>query len=355
MSHCDLPIRTAIVGFGVAGSVFHAPLIDADEGYRLECIVTGNAERAEKSRERYPQTEIIGDFESLLTALDSGRLVLDLVILATPPEGHCRQAKALIERGLALVIDKPLATSRKEGEDIIQAASTAGVPITVFQNRRLDADFITLARLIENDDLGVIHSFESRFTWWMPEGFGNWRDTTPTNQAGGLLYDLGSHLIDQAIQLFGSLEAIEHAELDRHSSSPGGDEDTFVSLLHRSGVRSRLWMNGLAAQGGPRFHVLGSQAAFVKYGLDAQEAALSRGMSPLDEGYGVDDARALVGSGEDVQQISLMPGDYPGYYHQLAKALASSGPLPVAAEEALYVLTIIEDIHRRFPVRHPAQ
>ncbi|NYS77351.1 MULTISPECIES: Gfo/Idh/MocA family oxidoreductase [Halomonadaceae] len=355
MSHCDLPIRTAIVGFGVAGSVFHAPLIDANESYCLECIVTGNTERAKKGQEHYPQTEIIRDFASLLAALDSGRLVLDLVILATPPEGHCRQAKALIERGLALVIDKPLATNREEGEDIIQAARTAGTPITVFQNRRLDADFITLARLIKNNDLGVVHSFESRFTWWMPEGFGNWRDTTPISQAGGLLYDLGSHLIDQAIQLFGPVDTVEHAELDRHSSNPGGDEDTFVSLIHRSGVRTRLWMNGLAAQGGPRFHVLGSRGAFVKYGLDAQEAALSRGESPLGEGYGVDDSIAFVGAGEDIQQVSLLPGNYPGYYCQLAHALTSSGALPVAAEEALYVLAIIEDIHRRFPLRHPTQ
>lgn len=355
MFRSNLPIRTAIVGFGVAGSVFHAPLIDADDAYRLECIVTGNSERAEKGRARYPQTAIIGDFESLLAAVDNGRLVLDLVILATPPEGHCRQAKALIERGLALVIDKPLATSRQEGEEIIQTARTAGTPITVFQNRRLDADFITLARLIENDDLGEIRSFESRFTWWMPEGFGNWRDTTPISQAGGLLFDLGSHLIDQAVQLFGPLESVEHAELDRHSSDPGGDEDTFVSLLHRSGVRTRLWMNGLAGQGGPRFHVLGSRGAFVKYGLDGQEAALSEGMSPSSEGFGVDDAGALVGIGEDIQKISLMPGNYPGYYRQLAKALTSSGPLPVTAEEALDVLSIIEDIHQRFTVRTPTQ
>ncbi|USZ50416.1 Gfo/Idh/MocA family oxidoreductase [Halomonas sp. DN3] len=350
MSHRDLPLRTAIVGFGVAGSIFHAPLVAADPAYRLEVIVTGDAERAAQARSRYPKARIVADFETLLATVDAGEITLDLVILATPPEGHRRQAEAIIARKLALVVDKPFAACLEDAKAITQAAQEAGTPLSVFHNRRWDGDFLTLSRLIANDALGRVRSFESRFTWWMPEGFGNWRDTTPVDQAGGLLFDLGSHLIDQALQLFGPVDSV-HAELDRHSDSAGADEDAFVTLLHRSGVRSRLWMNGLAAQAGPRFHVLGSQAAFVKYGLDGQEAALARGASPLDDTYGIDDVQPILGAGNDLHQIEPARGDYPAYYSQLAKSLTEDAPLPVTAVEALDVLAIIETVHRHFAVR----
>ncbi|GKW49900.1 Gfo/Idh/MocA family protein [Halomonas sp. NCCP-2165] len=350
MSRHDLPLRTAIVGFGVAGSIFHAPLIDADPDYRLEAIVTGNAERAAKARSRYPHARIVADFDALLAALDTGELALDLVILATPPAGHRHQAEPLIARGLALVVDKPFAASQEDAQAITEAAREAGTPLSIFHNRRWDGDFLTLSRLIADGALGRVRSFESRFTWWMPEGFGNWRDTTPVDQAGGLLFDLGSHLIDQALQLFGPVDTV-HAELDHHSDSPGADEDAFVTLLHRSGVRSRLWMNGLAAQAGPRFHVLGSRAAFVKHGLDGQEAALARGASPRDDDYGFDDIQPVLGAGDDLHRIEAERGDYPAYYRQLARALTGDTPLPVTAAEALEVLAIIETVHRCFAVR----
>lgn len=344
------PIRTAIVGFGVAGSVFHAPLIEAAPDYRLEAIVTGNASRMAQARARYPHVRIIESFEDLLASMDDQRLSLDLLVLATPPSRHRLQAEALIQRGKALVIDKPFAPSVADGLAIVGAAQQAGTPLSVFQNRRFDGDFLTLSRLLETGELGSIRSFESRFTWWMPQGFGNWRDTAPASQGGGLLFDLGTHLIDQAIRLFGPVESV-HAELDRHTGGPGTDEDTFVSLRHRDGVRSRLWMNGLAPLAGPRFHLVGSRSGFLKYGLDSQEAALSKGMSPLDEAYGIDDGQAFMGAGTDHARVDIDRGDYPAFYRQLASAMIANGDIPVLPREAIDTLKVIESIHRRFPIR----
>lgn len=289
------PIRTALVGFGVAGSVFHAPLITPNTDYRLDVIVTGDAQRVATAQQRYPQAWVLPDWPALLKAIDGGEISIDLIVLATPPAQHAEQAVQASQRAIHLVVDKPFAADVQAAEMMIAAAQQANTLLTVFHNRRWDGDFLTLQRTVKQEAFGTVRSFESRFEWWRPQGFGNWRDSVTLAQGGGLLLDLGSHLIDRAMQLFGPVVHAT-AELARHSGpQPDSDEDSFVSLLHHNGVRSRLWMNGQAALNAPRFHLLGSKGAFTHWGLDNQEPQLAAGMSPTDSQYGVTPAGNLPG------------------------------------------------------------
>lgn len=338
------PVRTAVVGFGISGRVFHAPLLAADPAYSLDVIVTSNPERAAQAAALYPQARIVATAAELFAEADK----LDLVVLGTPPVTHFELAGTAIELGLHVVVDKPFVANSEQGSGLIAQAKEAGVHLTVFQNRRWDADFLTLQRLIDDGEFGQVGTFESRFEWWRPEGFQNWRDEATLAEAGGILHDLGAHLIDQAIQLFGPV-AHSHGET-RRAPGPGrtdADHEAFVSLLHNSGVRSRLWMNGMAAQVGARFHVLGSTAGYTKWGLDSQEPALDAGISPTDAGYGVDPEPSWGRLGIDGATKPVPPdrGSYPEFYRLLAGALEGTGPLPVDPADSLEVLRIIEKIH----------
>lgn len=336
-------IRTAVIGFGVSGKVFHTPLIAADPSYSLDAVVTANLERAAEVRRLYPEARIFSTADDLFAAAED----YDLVVLGTPPSTHVTLASAAIARGLHVVVDKPFVPTSDEGERVIALAAAAGVQLTVFQNRRWDADFLTLLRLVHGGSFGEIHSFESRFEWWRPGGFGNWRDSATVAEGGGLLHDLGAHLIDQAIRLFGPVTE-SYGEIANHGPNPeGGESEAFVSLLHVSGVRSRLWMNGVAARTAPRFHVLGSASGYTKWGLDRQEPDLAEGLLPTDPEYGIETETSwgVLGTGGTETAVPAERGAYPRFYVQLAEAIQGTGPLPVDPHESLEVLRIIEGIH----------
>lgn len=341
------PIRTGVVGFGVSGSVFHAPLLAASPAYSLDVIVTADPDRARKASRLYPQARVVPTAEAMFALAAD----LDLVVLGTPPSTHFDLTTEAIRRGLHLVVDKPFVPTSMQGQELIDRASDAGVQLTVFQNRRWDADFLTLRRVIKSGRLGDVKTFESRFEWWRPEGFGNWRDTATQCDAGGILHDLGAHLIDQAVELFGPVERVygETGAGGKGAASQhfGAEQEAFVSLLHESGVRSRLWMNGAAAQAGPRLHVLGTKAGYTKWGLDGQEPALANGVVPKDPAYGVEPqcSWGILGVDGATEAVPAERGDYPHFYSQLAAALHGAGPLPVDPAESLAVLKIIEEIH----------
>ncbi|WOH19221.1 Gfo/Idh/MocA family oxidoreductase [Paenarthrobacter sp. GOM3] len=337
------PIRTAVVGFGVSGKVFHAPLIAADPNYSLDVIVTADSQRAAEAARLYPEARIVPTPEAMFALAGD----LDLAILGTPPLTHLELGATAISCGLNVVVDKPFVTTVAHGEELLARASDAGVQLTVFQNRRWDADFLTLRKLVQDGALGEVRTFESRFEWWRPEGFGNWRDSATLAEGGGILHDLGAHLIDQAIQLFGPVEE-SYGETANHGPHPeAADTEAFVSLLHESGVRSRLWMNGMAAQVGPRFHVLGSKAGYTKWGLDGQEPALAAGVTPSDASYGSEPQRSwgLLGVDGSAAPVPAERGAYPRFYTELAASIRGLGPLPVHPAEALETLKIIENIH----------
>lgn len=340
----NTPIRTALIGFGVSGRVFHAPLIAADSQFSLDVIVTGDPDRAAAASEQYPLAQVVATPQEALEW--SGDL--DLVVIGTPPQTHFDLARDAIERGLNVVVDKPFVTSTANGRSLMRQASQAGVALTVFQNRRWDADFLTLKKLVDEGAFGRVHSFESRFEWWKPHSRSGWKAETSVEQGGGILFDLGTHVIDQAIELFGPVEK-HYGEVVRHSlePSPDADEDTFVSLFHASGVRSRLWMNQLSAQVGPRFHVRGSESAYIKWNLDGQEAALAEGQAPSDTEYGVEAESfwGTLGRDGDRKPVPSERGAYPEFYSLLADSLLRGSPLPVDPAESLEVLKIIEGLH----------
>lgn len=337
------PIRTAVIGFGVSGKVFHAPLVAADSNYSLDVIVTADPSRAAQAARLYPRARIIPTPEELFAEAAN----LDLVILGTPPHTHFGLAATAMAHGLHVVVDKPFVPTSELGEELIGRAADGGVQLTVFQNRRWDADFLTLRKVLASGALGKISTFESRFEWWRPEGFGNWRDTVSLPEGGGILHDLGAHLIDQAIQLFGPVDRSYGETANRGPHPDAADTEAFVSLLHASGVRSRLWMNGMAAQAGPRFHVLGSRSGYTKWGLDGQEPALAAGLPPSDPAYGVEPQErwGLLGADGATAPVPAERGAYPQFYAALSAALRGNGPLPVSPSEPLEVLKIIEGIH----------
>ena len=340
------PLRVGLIGYGLAGSVFHAPLIAATEGLVLDTVSTSDPERQAQARTEHPQVTTVGTPEAVLDRAAG----LDLVVLATPNKTHVPLATAALEAGLPVVVDKPLAATAAEAEKLAALADERGLLLSVFQNRRWDNDFRTVRKLVEDGALGDVQRFESRFERWRPQPKGGWRESGDPVEVGGLLYDLGSHLADQALALFGPVLSV-YAESDVRRPGAEADDDTFIALTHANGVRSHLWVSATTAQLGPRFRVLGSKAGYVKYGLDPQEAALREGLRPGADGarWGVE-AEAWwgrLGSGESPQSgggepVPTLEGDYPAYYAAIAHALRTGGRPPVTALEAAAALRVLE-------------
>jgi len=339
------PIRTGIIGFGLAGRVFHAPFIATNPAFRLDLVSTASVDRAAEAAAQHPGAEIVATPAELLARAGD----LDLVILASPAHTHLEQGLAALEAGANVVIDKPFVPTVSDAKKLITAAEEAGRMLTVFQNRRWDGDFLTLRALIEQGSLGAVHRFESTFERWSGPNRDRWQDTTTIEQGAGITYDLGSHLVDQALQLFGPA-VVEQAELRMVREGSVSDDDGFISLLHSSGVRSHLTMSRAAAQSGPRFRVLGSESGYTVYGLDGQEPALKLQKWPGSEGYGVTPESewgllGIEGSDAGLTAVPTEPGDYPAFYAGVAAAILDGAPAPVDPREALEVVRILERAH----------
>ncbi|MEU0391309.1 Gfo/Idh/MocA family oxidoreductase [Streptomyces sp. NPDC006208] len=339
------PLRVALVGYGLAGSVFHAPLIASTDGLVLDTIVTSNPERQEQARAEYPGVRFAAAPDELWDRADE----LDLIVIASPNKTHVPIATAALQAGLAVVVDKPLAGTAAEAHELADLAEERGLLLSVFQNRRWDNDFLTLRQLIANGELGDVQRFESRFERWRPELKGGWRESGDPEEIGGLLFDLGSHVVDQALTLFGPAVRV-YAEADVRRPGAQTDDDTFIAVTHASGVRSHLYVSAITAQLGPRFRVLGSRAGYVKYGLDPQETDLRTGRRPVPgEAWGVEPEPmwGRIGAGESPLTgggvpVETLPGDYPAYYAAIAAALREKSAPPVTAREAAAALEVLE-------------
>jgi scyllo-inositol 2-dehydrogenase (NADP+) len=335
------PIRAGVLGYGLSGRVFHAPFLAANPDFSLDAIVTSNPERSAAARASYPGVQVLRTAEELFSRGD-----LDLAVIGTPPETHVPLAHAALDAGLAVVIDKPFASTSREGWELLKRARSLGLPITVFQNRRWDGDFLTLRSLLAAGALGEVYRFESRFESFKPGPPRSWKAEATPAAGGGILFDLGAHLIDQAVLLFGPIDDVS-AEL--HTRYPGGvaDDDSFVSLHHASGVRSQLWMSKFAAQVGPRYRVLGSAAAYVKWGLDGQEDAIQAGAAPTDADFGLEaeSAWGTLGADGATTAVPTERGRYADFYARLADALLRGAALPVDPADALRTIEVIERIH----------
>jgi scyllo-inositol 2-dehydrogenase (NADP+) len=340
----ETPVRTAVIGYGLAGSVFHTPLVAATGGMALTSIVTGNPERAAAAQERHPGVRVVATAEELLSDPDE----LDLVVVASPNITHAPLALAAIDAGLPVVIDKPAAATVADTLRIRDAAAKKGVLASVFHNRRWDGDARTLRALLDEGSLGEVHRFESRYERWRPQiKTEAWRERPQPQEAGGLLYDLGSHLIDQALLFFGP---VTHVYAEVRAVRPGAqvDDDVFLALTHAGGARSQLWASSVAADQGPRFRVLGGAASYVKHGLDVQEAALREGGTPSEAGWGAEPESAWgrLGTPEKSEPVPTRPGAYQEYYAGIRDALRTGGRPPVTMDEAAAVIAVIEAARR---------
>src|SRR5213595_1549802 len=234
--------RVAIIGYGLAGAVFHAPLISSTPGMAVAAIVTSNPERQEQAQRDFPKAAILSSAGQLWR----DPTLYDLVVVATPNRSHLPLGIAAMNAGLPVVIDKPISASVSNAEQLISTSERTGKLLTVFQNRRWDNDFLTVRRLLAADLLGPITRFESRYERYRAVLRTHaWREYPAPEEAGGLLYDLGSHLIDQAIQLFGQPVRV-YAELEKRRPGAQVDDDTFVALQFATGVHAHLWMSVVA-------------------------------------------------------------------------------------------------------------
>jgi scyllo-inositol 2-dehydrogenase (NADP+) len=330
-------VRVALVGYGLAGRVFHAPLVAACPGMELAVVVTSHPERQAQVRADHPGATVLASADLLFAEPDR----FDLLVVAATNDVHASLGLAAVGLGKAVLVDKPLATSAAEAAALVRAAADAGVVLTVFQNRRWDSDQLTLRRLVADGSLGTVLRYESRFERWRPQPRADsWREALPAADGGGLLLDLGSHLVDQALQLFGPAARV-YAEIDERRGV--SDDDVFVAIEHAGGVRSHLWAGALAGAPGPRLRVLGSAGAYVVDGLDRQEDVLraSGGLPVGGLAVPADEQGRLV-RGDDVTPVASEPGRWDLFYPAVVAAVRGDGPVPVDPADAVRTLELIE-------------
>ena len=336
-------IRVALVGYGYGGSTFHAPLISTTPAMVLAGVVTRDPARAAEVGRRYPGCRVLDRPDDLFAEPGAW----DVIVVSTPNRTHVGLATAALEAGLHCVVDKPVAADPSAARDLGRLAAARARLLVPFHNRRWDGDFLTVRALVDDGRLGTVHRFESRFERWRPDpsvGRGpGWKDDPDPAAGGGLLFDLGSHLVDQALVLWGRPRDV-YAELDARRPGVHVDDDAFVALSWNDGRRAHLWASALAADPGPRFRVLGSRSAYVKWGMDPQEDALRGGLTPavLDWGAAPPDTWGRLGG----DPVPTVPGAYPRFYAALASSVRDGAPPPVAWADAVTGLEILDAARR---------
>jgi scyllo-inositol 2-dehydrogenase (NADP+) len=329
-------IRTGLIGFGLGGTAFHAPLIEAVAGLELAAVATS---RGDAVRARYPHAAVT-TAEALVADPD-----IPLVVVSTPNHTHVPLALAALEAGKHVVVDKPFATSAADGERLVACAADRGRLIVPFHNRRWDSDFLTVRALLAGGRLGEIMLFEAHWDRFRPDLAQPWKESVAAG--AGQLADLGPHMIDQALMLFGMPEAVS-ADLATQRSGSEVD-DYFDVTLHYGARRVVLSSSRLVAAARPRFSIHGRQGSFVKFGLDPQEAALRGGGSAGDAGHGVEDAGihgVLTHPDGSRETIASERGDYRRFYAGMAAAIRDGAPPPVDPLDALAGLRLIECARR---------
>lgn len=332
-------MEVAVVGYGLGGATFHAPFIHAAPDMRVAAIVTRDVERRAKATDDYPLARTVDTVDDLWSLVPR----IDLVAVSSPSGTHFGLAKTVLEHGAHVVVDKPFAASASQAREIEAVAAKAGMLAIPFQNRRWDGDFLTVQRLMRDDALGDVHRFESRFDRWRAAPRPRWMAADASRNAEGIVYDIGSHLVDQALVLFGPASSV-YAETDRRHPGVRVEDDAFIALTHVSGVRSHLYMTTMAAQPSLRIGVWGSRAAYVKHGLDGQEPALIAGARPGDAGWGEEQPAqwGRMGVGADAKHVRTERGAYERFYSGVADAILRGAEPPVRVSEAVASLTVLE-------------
>lgn len=334
-------IGVGLIGYGYAGSVFHAPLIGCVPGLRLAAVASGSPAKVKAD---WPDVPVDASPAGLLA-----RPEVALVVIATPNHLHFDLARQALLAGKHVVVDKPFALASEEADELVRLAGRRQLFLSAFHNRRWDSDFLTLRRLLQAGRLGRVSYFESRFERFRPQVRDRWRERA--DDGGGLWYDLGPHLVDQALQLFGMPSTVDGAlEMQRHGAR--ADDYFRVQLIYPQ-MRVVLQASMLGCDDGPRFIVQGSGGHYVKYGFDPQEAALKRGERPGSAAWGSDPRPGvLTRLREDRAEAEVVPalaGDYSRYYLAVRDALLAGAPNPVPGEAAaagLRLMALARESHR---------
>lgn len=329
-------LSVGLLGFGLAGSVFHAPLIQCEPRLRLTAIASSRTDDIRRSA-----PEAVATTADALIADPS----IDLVVIATPNTSHAPLAREALLAGKHVVIDKPMATTAAEADELIDLAKRQGRLLTVFHNRRWDNDFLTLRACLDKGEVGRPYHYEAHFDRFRPQIKQGWREQTLAGS--GVLFDLGAHLIDQALTLFGMPDRIL---ADVGTQRPDAQvDDWFHIVLGYGPMRAILHCGTVVCRPGPRFQLHGDGGSFLKHGMDGQEAALRAGRLPTEADWGADDPEnfaLLVQADGTERQVETIPGDYPAFYRGVASSILDGAPPPVTAEQARDVLAVLEAVRK---------
>jgi scyllo-inositol 2-dehydrogenase (NADP+) len=329
-------VKVGLIGYGLSGKVFHAPVIQAVPGLMLTKVVSSQPAKVHAD---LPHVEVVGSVEELLA--DEG---IELVVVATPNTSHYVYAKQAMEAGKHVVVEKPFVTSSSEAAELIRVAEACNRLLSVYHNRRWDNDFLTIKELIRAGAMGNLYQYESHYDRFRPDVKDRWREQDIPGS--GMLFDLGSHLIDQALHLFGLPETVM---ADIAAQRPGSQvTDYFHLVLGYGPLRVILRSSMLVRQPGPRFQIHGDKGSFVKYGLDPQEEALKAGIKPGTPDWGKDrpeffgELTTGVGELAVTGKVETVPGSYQAYYQGIYDAIVRGKPVPVSAVDAMNVIRVIE-------------
>ena len=326
------PLRVALLGYGLAGRVIHRPLLLGVPDLVVRHVVTGDPERRQQAAQDLPEAAVVPSAAELWQRADE----FDVVVVATGNAVHVEQATAALELGKAVVVDKPVALTADDAEALVAHGRRLGVPLSAFHNRRWDSDTLTAQALLDDGRLGPVHRLESRFTRFRPQVQARWREQAGS---GGILLDLGTHLVDQALLLLGPAVSVS-AEVAARREGATVDDDVVVALRHASGASSLLWCSAVAPWPGPRIVLQGSRAGWSKHDLDGQEDAARRGAPAAPEPDGT------LWDEDGPHPEPSLPGDWAAFYRDVARAVRGEGPVPVEPEDAVAVLRVLEAARR---------
>lgn len=325
-------VRIGLVGYGFGGRYFHAPLIAAAPECELHGVVTRSAERRRAAAAEHPG---VPAYDSVAELAAAGA---EAVAISTPAATHVPLARQAIELGLPAVVDKPFTLDAESARATVEFAERSGVPLTVYQNRRWDSDFATVQRLIAHRELAEVIRFESRFERFAP-------DPGPPAAGGGTLLDFGSHLVDQALLLFGPVAHV-YAETRVRPDLDDAPDDVFLALSHLSGIRSQIWGSWVQGAPGPRFRISGTEGSYVVDGVDGQEDALIAGGTPATEGSGwgtePPERWGRIWRGAESRSVPTERGRWDTFYPAFAAAVRGSGSVPVDPWDAVATLEVLD-------------
>ncbi|WP_064092921.1 oxidoreductase [Rossellomorea aquimaris] len=329
------PIKVGLVGYGFSGQSFHRPLLTHLEEFDIDCVLSSNAE---KVRSDLKEVKVVSTLDELLSQ------EVELVVITTPNHLHYKMIKQALLADKHVVVEKPFVTKSEEGEELLNLAKERGLLLSVFHNRRWDADFLTIQKLLKDEKLGKLFTYEAHFDRFRPTIKDRWKENKI--EGAGVLYDLGSHLIDQALSLFGKPQWVQADVFPQRDSEKA--EDYFHITFGYEFLRVQLYSRSIVLAPGPRYQLHGLSGSYVKHGMDRQEEDLKAGKNPFSKNWGIEE-RDQWGtlsslSGEEItsEKIPSEKGDYTQYYKGIYRALKHKEALPVEPQEALEVIKLIE-------------